>query len=121
MNTNAERKPLWQDVIFDITSPKERREHVSDGGPLPLTFEVSPLEHAEMCASLRDGLLDKCWTAFVRVALAFDSNGCPELEFGTLDESRRMMQLAAEHATKPHESTTQSPASTKRPTKRGAR
>jgi hypothetical protein len=121
MNTSEERKPAWQDVIFDITSPKERREHLSDGGPLPMTFEVSPIEHAEMCTALRDGLLDKCWSAFVRVPIAFDANGCPELEFTTIDEARRMMQLAAEHATKPQALTQKPSVSTKRPTKRGAR
>jgi hypothetical protein len=120
MNTCEERKPRWQDVFFDITAPKERREHLGDGGTLPMTLEVSPLEHAEMCAALRDGLLEAEWSVFMRIPIAFDGHGCAELDFGTLDESRRMMQLAAEYATK-QESATKTLSSTKRPTKRGAR
>jgi len=103
---NERSKPRWQDVVFDITAHNDRQRHFhADGTSLPITFEVSPLEHAEMCKTLRDGLLDACWSAFERVPLEVSKNGCEAVDFATLDESRRMMELAAAHAEKSREPT----------------
>src|SRR5512133_362936 len=101
---------LWRDLVFDVTDPKERAKYIAEFGDiLPLTHEVDPLEHAELCSSFRagtlgtDGFTWSVWArAYLNTSLTVTDDGAgkphPDVDFTTLDESFDMMLQVAAHA-----------------------
>lgn len=100
----------WQDLVFDLSDPKDRASYTEDHGPiLPLTHEADPIEHANKCNELLTGELGVdgyAWSVWARVFLdtsstiTDDGTGKPppDVDFATLSESFDMMLRAHEHA-----------------------
>lgn len=100
----------WKDLVFDVLNPDDRAQYIEENGAiLPLTHEVDPVEHGNMCSAFRAGGLGADgygWTVWARVyvdaSLTVTDDGAgkphPEVNFDSLDECLNMMLRAHEHA-----------------------
>jgi hypothetical protein len=94
-------------LIFNTTEPKAIARITAAGATLPVTFESNPLQHVELCRELQsdtDMVFATTFDIYVRAPLTYGSDALgaaiPNVDFLTLDETDKAMNLAVMHATR---------------------